>query len=421
MGGGAPLKLSSRTISLTNYARIRGSYNRIFLCLYSRRLPWSFFPNPLARLVQEKRRASGTLLDLTISNPTEVLPQYPHTRISEAYASIHDFTYNPHPLGSEAARNEIVRLYREHEIALTTDRIALTASSSEAYAMLFKLLCNPGDEVLVPVPSYPLFEYLAALECVRAVPYRLAYDGNWFIDFASLRDNLSPQSRAIIVVNPNNPTGSFLKAAELIDLLDLARERDMTIISDEVFMDYSFGNHPHRVLTLAGQDSTLIFCLNGLSKMAAMPQMKLGWIVISGPAEDTRAACEHLELLLDTYLSVNSPVQAALPALLSIGADNRLALKQTIDANRRTLNSMLADQPVQALHTEGGWSAILQLPCIDSEEVWIMSLLQEQNVLVQPGYFFDMASEPYAVISLITPEDIFAEGIRRIGRLAGTN
>lgn len=389
------------------------------MCLYSRRLPWSFSLNSFTRLVEAKRRAGAALLDLSISNPTEVLPHYPHGRIAEALAAIEDFTYRPHPLGSEVARSHVAKLYRRCGLTISPGQIALTASSSESYSLLFKLLCNPGDEVLVPVPSYPLFEYLAALECVRTVPYRLAYDGNWSIDFAHLRGHLSPQSRAIVVVNPNNPTGSFLKVPELAQLVEIARERDIAIISDEVFMDFAFADDPWRA-SLAGHESALVFCLNGLSKMAAMPQMKLGWVVIGGPPHERQAARERLELLLDTYLSVNSPVQAALPGLFAIGAELRQTLKRTIETNLRALTASLQGEPVHALYAEGGWSAILRLPNIESEEVWITRLLEEHNLIVQPGYFFDMASEPHIVVSLITPETAFAEGLSRIRRLAAT-
>jgi aspartate/methionine/tyrosine aminotransferase len=309
-------------------------------------------------------------------------------------------------------------LYRERGIPLTLNQIALTASTSEAYALLFKLLCDPDGEILVPVPSYPLFEHLAALEDVRTIPYRLMYDGTWFIDFADFRSRLSTRSRAVVVVNPNNPTGSFLKPSEREQLLTLASDRGIPVICDEVFMDYPFVEQAGPVSTLAGQDTMLVFALNGLSKMAAMPQMKLGWIVIGGPNKDREEARIRLELLLDTYLSVSTPVQEALGELLKIGAENRRVLKSRIAENLRTLAAVLSDQPVHALNADGGWAAILQLPNTQSEDRWVTKLLEEENTIVQPGYFFDMPSEPYIVLSLITPEKIFAEGISRIVRLA---
>ena len=412
----SPVLYSSRDSSLL--CAKAGGRKGVFLCLYSRRLPSSFSPNLLTRSIQEKHRTGAPLLDLTVSNPTEVLPRYPHSQIAKTYASIQDLGYHPQPFGLEEARNEIAGLYRDLGVHLSVDQIALTASSSEAYACLFKLLCDPDDEVLVPVPSYPLFEYLAALDCVRTVPYPLVYDGAWSIDFAYLRQHLSARSRAIVVVNPNNPTGSLLKTLEAGPLSDIAREHGVAIISDEVFADYRFGSDTDSVVTLAGQDSTLAFSLNGLSKMAAMPQMKLGWIVISGPARERQAARDRLELVLDTYLSVSTPVQAVLHELLEIGAENRRNLKSRIDANLSTLRTVLADKSVHALHADGGWSAILRLPSNWSEEFWIRQLLETENVIVQPGYFFDMPSEPYAVISLITPEGDFEQGVSRIARLA---
>lgn len=387
------------------------------MSLYSRRLPWSFSPNLFTCLIQERRLAGASLLDLTVSNPTDVLPQYPHTQIANAYASLAELTYRPYPLGSEQARSEIASLYRQSGVCVSPDQIALTASSSEAYALLFKLLCDPEDEILIPVPSYPLFEYLAALENVRTVPYRLVYDGSWSLDFADLRGRLSSRSRAIVVVNPNNPTGSFLKPAERQVLFEIAGDRDIPVISDEVFMDYRFGETSDYDTTLAGQESVLAFCLNGLSKMAAMPQMKLGWIAIAGPPQKRNEARTRLELLLDTYLSVNTPVQAAVHDLLAIGAENRAVLKSRIAANLDTLATMLTGKPVHALHAEGGWSTILRLPNTQSEDVWIEKLVTDEGVVVQPGYFFDMLSEPYIVLSLITPEVTFAEGISRILRL----
>lgn len=364
--------------------------------------------------MEEKRRAGIALLDLTVTNPTQVLPDYPHGRIAQAFGRLQNFNYNPDPFGSLEARNEIVRLYAQRQVTLTPDRIALTASSSEAYALLFKLLCDPDDEVLVPAPSYPLFEYLAALESVRVRPYRLAYDGSWCLEFAALRSSITSRTRAIVVVNPNNPTGSFLKRTEAQRLIEFAREWQLPIVSDEVFMDYAFHDDPHRVETLASEDGVLTFCLNGLSKMAAMPQMKLGWIVISGCEAERQTTRERLELVLDTYLSVNVPVQAALSDLILIGDDNRRALKHSIQANRRTLAELLRGSPIHALHADGGWSAILRLPNVDSEESWIAKLINDAGILAQPGYFFDMGSEPHVIVSLITQPDVFAEGISRM-------
>lgn len=383
---------------------------------FSQRLPWSHAPNALSRAAAEKRAAGAALLDLTISNPTGVFP-YPHDEIAEALSCCRDFTYRPDPFGLEQARAAVSTLYLAEGVAISTSRIALAASTSEAYALLFKLLCNPGDELLVPVPSYPLFEYLAALEGVRVVPYRLEYDGAWFIDFDNLRAKLSARARAIVIVNPNNPTGSFLRSSECERLFELAAGRGLPVISDEVFLHFEFGRDPARVKSLASFPQILSFALNGLSKAAAMPQMKLAWIVINGPARKISASRERLELLLDTYLSVNTPVQLALPALLEIGRRLREQILARCLINLQSAQATLAGTAAHALHVEGGWSVILQFPNTRSDEEWTARLLAEKNVLLQPGYFFDLAHRACAVASLITPPEIFREGLRRVAEV----
>lgn len=385
---------------------------------YSGRLSWSLLPNPLSSLLEEQRRAGIPLLDLTVSNPTETIPTYPHSRIAQAYGGIGDFTYRPEPFGQEQARIEIAAWYRRRGIKISPGQLALTASTSEAYSLLFKLLCDPGDEILVPVPSYPLFEYLARLEAVKTVPYRLLYDGSWFIDFASMRAAVSSRTKAIMLVNPNNPTGSFLKVQERAVLLEIAGRYGLPLISDEVFMDYSFGKSSHPDRTLIGQNEVLSFSLNGLSKAAGMPQVKLGWIAINGPVRARSEAYARLELILDTYLSVGTPVQAALGPLLKIGAEVQQQIAARVVRNRAALVATLQGSPLHVLHAEGGWSAILQLPNVFKEEIWAARLLSEHHVLVQPGYFFDMASEAFVVVSLLTPADIFGEGIKRLRVLA---
>ncbi|MFL6353720.1 MAG: pyridoxal phosphate-dependent aminotransferase [Bryobacteraceae bacterium] len=385
---------------------------------YSERLSWSFSHNSFSRLVENRRKAGVPLIDLTVSNPTETFRDYPHAAIGCAYANIKDFAYRPDPLGARESRVAVARYYEKRKISISPDHILLTASTSEAYSLLFKLFCNSGDEILVPVPSYPLLEYLAALESARIVPYRLIYDGSWYIDFGHLRRQISPRTRAVVVVNPNNPTGSFLKRCEAEPLLNIAQEHSLPIISDEVFMDYSFGAGADRVKTLIGHDSALSFSLHGLSKAAGMPQMKVAWIAVNGPQQHRETARERLELLLDTYLSVATPVQRALPELLHIGEGTQRQIQLRTAQNVRALHNLLQDSPACCLHCEGGWSAIIQLPRRLPEEEWITRLLNEQHVIVQPGYFFDMASEAYVVVSLITPADEFAEGIHRLRHLS---
>ncbi len=385
---------------------------------YSQRLPWSLAPNPLSRLLEEKRKLGSVLLDLTSTNPTGASTLYPHEEIRASLCALHNFSYRPDPFGLEEARIAIKRYYAEQGYHLPISRIALTASTSEAYGLLFKLFCDPGDEVLVPVPSYPLFEYLAALESVKPVPYPLRYDGGWHIDFTALRERISSRSRLIVIVNPNNPTGSYLKNWEWEMLSTVARDNALPVLSDEVFMSYDFGNGKERVRTLIDKEEVLSFSLNGLSKAAGMPQMKLAWIAINGPADQRQSARERLELILDTYLSVNTPVQTALPALLQTGSRVRDQLHANAKANLEDAQQLLDDSPVHALYTEGGWSLILQLPQTRREEEWIAGLLQEENVILQPGFFFDMPSEAYAVGSLIVNRADFREGIGRLRRYA---
>lgn len=375
---------------------------------------WAHPPNSFHKLVEEQRQAGALLLDLTSTNPTEVFDDYPHGEIRQAYAHLEDFTYRPDPFGSKQARQAIADWYAQRGIPVSPEQLALTASTSEAYALLFKLLSNPGDEVLVPTPSYPLFEYLARLESIEIVPYRLLYDGSWFIDFASLQAAISERTRAVVIVNPNNPTGSFLKDQETAMLLEIAQEHNLPIIADEVFMDYSFAGAGDRRRTLIGCDRALSFSLGGLSKSAGMPQMKLAWIAVNGEAGIRADVLSGLELLLDTYLPVATPVQNALGNLLEIGDGIARRITRRMERNRAALEDILRGSPIHTLHAEGGWSAMLQLPNLRTEDAWMTELITRQHVLVQPGYFFDMPSEPYAVASLLTPEDVFAEGIERL-------
>jgi alanine-synthesizing transaminase len=387
------------------------------LYAYSQRLPASFATNSLTQAVAAKLAAGKPFLDLTVSNPSAVF-DYPHADIAAALSRPFDFSYRPEPLGASTARAAVSQLYRERHLAIPPERIALTASTSEAYALLFKLFCNPGDEILIPTPSYPLFDYLASLESVRTVPYRLSYDGAWFLDLAHLRAQISPRARAIVLVNPNNPTGSFLKNTEREQLFQLAAGHRLPLISDEVFMHYGFGSDPARVETLASFPEILSFSLNGLSKAAAMPQMKLAWILLNGPTAEVQAARERLELLLDTYLSVNTPVQLALASFLQIGSRLRHLVRERTRHNLRQCSQILGDSPVHPLHTEGGWSVTLRFPQTRSEEEWVSTLLEHYDTLLQPGFFFDMHAGAMAVASLITPPDAFAEGMRRIVSLA---
>ncbi len=306
------------------------------------------------------------------------------------------------------------RYYAERGVEIPASRILLTASTSEAYAYLFKLLADPGDDVLAPQPSYPLFEFLAGLESVTIRPYPLRYDGVWHVDFDALERAVTPRTRALVVVNPNNPTGSFLKRDEVERLDRFSASRGIAILSDEVFSDYGFGEDPARVATLAGSREALTFSMSGLSKIAGLPQMKLGWIAVSGPSHGV--AMERLEWIADTYLSVATPVQLALPRLLEVSQAVRAQIRRRTAFNLACLKETAAGSSANVLGLEGGWYAVLQIPRTRSEEEWVITMLRECDVLVQPGFFYDFRSEAFLVLSLLTEPATFAEGVRRILR-----
>ena len=373
---------------------------------FSSRLRWDLAPNSLTRLLDERRSAGAAILDLTESNPTAAGFAYPSGQILAALSDPRSLRYQPSAAGMPSARAAVSEYYSGR---VDPSRILLTASTSEAYAFVFKLLADPGDEILVPRPSYPLFDFLAALEAVRVVQYPLVYHGSWTIDLDALARSITPRTRAIVLVNPNNPTGSFLKQSELPELIALCHDHSLAIISDEVFSDYALDSDPRLVRSLTGVTEVLTFCLSGLSKVVGLPQLKLGWIVTSGPA------FERLELIADTYLSVSAPVQWAAPALLGLRTQLQDQILARVRANRAFLASQIGPaSPWRLLATEGGWYAILEAPRIQSEEEWVLSLLANDGVLVQPGFFFDFEREAFLVLSLLTPEDIFREGVRRI-------
>ena len=380
--------------------------------MFSRRLNWSQRPNPISELLEAKRRTGAAVLDLTESNPTRAGLTYPDAEILAAFSDPRWLHYDPSPAGLYRARAAVAKYYADRGANVDPSRILLTASTSEAYAYLFKLLADPGGEILVPRPSYPLFEFLAALESVRLRPYPLRYDGRWHIDFPALELALSPATRAIVVVNPNNPTGSFLKCEELARLEAIAHGRDLAILSDEVFSDYGFQADPTRVSTLSTCEGAMTFSMSGLSKVAGMPQVKLGWIVASGPGH--AGAMERLEWIADTYLSVAAPVQVALPRLFEVSAGVQAQIRERTRGNLRQLKAALGGSAVNVRHSEGGWYAVLQMPRTRSEEEWALALLGEHDVLVQPGFFFDFETEAFLVVSLLTETETFLRGVECI-------
>jgi alanine-synthesizing transaminase len=381
--------------------------------VFSSRTRWSLDPNALAALLAERRLRGGEVVDLTDTNPTR-LGLAPPSELLLSLADPAGVAYDPSPAGLMTAREAVASDYFRRGLSVPSDHIVLTSSSSEAYAFLFKLLCDPGDCVLVPAPSYPLFDYLAALESVELHPYPLRYDGEWHIDVGAL-DPLPPRARAIVVVNPNNPTGSFLKLEEAIALRRLAGQKGLALLSDEVFADYAFRDDAGRVASLAQEKECLCFSLGGLSKSCGLPQLKLGWIAVSGPEALSRGALSRLEVIADTYLSVGTPVQRALPRILSQLPELRSPIQKRVSSNLAHLEDAFArGAAASLLRPEGGWSAVLRVPATRSEEDWTLQLLSHDGVLVHPGYFFDFPEEAYLVLSLLPLPEDFQRGVGRI-------
>lgn len=385
--------------------------------MFSSRLHWDLRPNRLAQALGAMRRQGAEILDLTESNPTRAGLSYPDELILNTFRDRRSLVYEPTPAGMCAARETVTDYYAARGLVVDPAHVFLTASTSESYSWLIKLLADAGDELLVPRPSYPLFEFLAQMELVRVVQYPLVYDEGWSIDLDALAHAIGERTRAIVLVNPNNPTGSFVKRRELKKLVDLCDEHGLALISDEVFSEYRFGPDLERELSLTRVDEVLTFCLSGLSKIAALPQMKLGWIVIGGPPALRAEASERLELIADTYLSVGTPVQHALARLLEAGESMRQQIAARVGQNLAALRTLIDDNSAaQVLKVEGGWYATVRVPRTKTEEQWCLDLLQQDSILVQPGFFYDFEAEAYLVLSLLTPNVVFHEGVKRLVR-----
>ncbi len=382
--------------------------------MFSARTRWDRTPNRLAALAARARASGRPLLDLTETNPTRVgLVASP--RVLEWLARPAGLRYQPDARGLPSARKAVAADHARRGLEVDPDHVVLTASTSEAYAFLFKLLCDPGDAVAVPRPSYPLFEYLAGLEGVEAVPYPLRYDGEWHFGRGDLEAALTPRTRAVVVVSPNNPTGSYLKRDEADALLAACGERGLAVIADEVFADFALRSDPRRVASLAGRTEALTFALGGLSKSCGLPQLKLAWIAASGPGALLDDALERLEIVADTYLSVATPVQEAAPDILAALPELQAPIRERIHANLSALRERAAAVPVVTLlEPEGGWSAVLRVPSHHGEDEWCARALEEDGVLVQPGYFFDFPGEGFLVLSLLASPDAFADGVTRL-------
>jgi alanine-synthesizing transaminase len=379
----------------------------------SSRLPSNLSPNAVSRAVEARRAAGLELIDLTESNPTRAGLLYPPDLLAPL-ADAAALVYDPQPLGLVAARDAVAREFLRYGREVEPGHVALTSSTSEAYALLFKLFCDPGDEVLVPHPSYPLVDHLTRLEAVGAVPYALEYHGGWRIDLPSVERAITTRTKAILVVSPNNPTGSFLHRQDLQALVELCRRHDLALIGDEVFFDYRLDTAPDAASVL-DQDEVMTCALGGLSKSCGLPQAKLGWIVWRGPAVSLPGVLSAYEIIADSYLSVSTPVQVAAPALLARAAVVRAQLQARIARNLTALRE--ASEPWSAatvLRAEGGWSAVVQVPAVRPEEDLVVTLVTEDGVLVHPGFFFDFSREAFLVLSLIVEPRRFDAGVARM-------
>ena len=396
--------------------------------MFSQRTSWKLAQNRLTEELEGLRRRGAKILDLTVSNPTRIGLNYDSGAILNALSSPQALDYDPQPKGLRSAREAVAAYYRsDHDCNLDPERVLLTTSTSEGYSFVFRLLCNPSEELLVPKPSYPLFEFLADLQDVKLVPYPLIYDHGWQIDFPSLEKAMTPRTRAIVVVHPNNPTGSYVSQDERLQLNSICSKRRMAVIADEVFLDYGLHdkkndnkkNDEQKHRSFAENSDVLTFTLSGLSKISALPQMKVAWIASSGPAIEVVAAMARLEVIADTYLSMNAPLQWALPKLLEQRMNIQGQLLGRVRANLAELDRQLADQKsCERLSVEGGWYAVLRVPVTQSDEELCIELLRTESVLVHPGHFYDFPGDGYLVLSLIVPEGNFAEGIARLLRIA---
>jgi alanine-synthesizing transaminase len=383
--------------------------------MFSRRTDWILTPNRFTEAQRELQRAGREVLDLTVSNPTRAQLAFNTGEILAALSNPKAMDYDPQPKGLLSARQAVADYYRNQAGTLDLDpeSIVLTTSTSEGYSYVLRLLCNPGDEILVPKPSYPLFEFLADLQDVKLVEYPVLYDHGWQIDFPSLHQAVTSRTRAIVLVHPNNPTGSYVSPSERESLSEFCREHGLSLLVDEVFLDYALDGNP-RPSFVTNQEA-LTFTLSGVSKISGLPQMKLAWVVASGPPEKLRAALDRMEVIADTYLSMNAPIQLAAPTLLAQRKNIQPLLIDRVRQNLQEFDRQLADQKTcQRLQVEGGWYAVLRVPATQSDEDLAIEILRQASVLVHPGHFYDFPSDGYLVLSLITPLLDFEEGSRRL-------
>lgn len=384
--------------------------------MLSNRLPEYADINALSRAVEAVKAAGTPLVDLTASNPTTVGLAYPADLLAAASGEL-ALRYDPQPFGLRSAREAVAADYARRQVRIDPSHIVLSASTSEAYSWLFKLLCNPGDAVLIPQPSYPLFEHLTRLDAVRAVPYRLEYHGRWEIDLDSVA--AAPADvRAILLVSPNNPTGSYVSRREAAGLAAIARARGWAIVADEVFAEYALEAQAPAT-EIAHDTGVLSFTLGGASKSLGLPQVKLAWMIVGGPRQARDEALSALELIADTFLSVNTPIQVAAPELFRRASAIREAIHQRAARNLAAGRDVARAYPsCEMLPVEGGWSAVVRVPATRGEEALVVELVERERILVHPGFFFEFPHEAFVVVSLLPAEGVFAEAFERLLRYA---
>jgi alanine-synthesizing transaminase len=381
--------------------------------MFAKRTNWNLETNRLSVAVSAHRAAGKPLIDLTVSNPTECGFNYDEQAILGALGNPAMLKYEPNPRGLAVARGAVARYYEERGAAVSSDDIFLTTSTSEAYSYVFRTLCDPDDEVLIPEPSYPLFEFLADIQDVRLVRYPLLYDHGWQVDFHNVKQSFTSRTRAIIVVNPNNPTGNYCKTEEMRKLNEICAAQGVAIIADEVFLDFALGDKRHP--TFAANSGVLTFTMSGLSKICGLPQMKAAWLVVSGPESLKKEAAGRLEVIADTYLSMNAPIQWALPTLLGQRREFQKQVMARAKENLAELDRQLAGQKsCGRLEVEGGWNAVIRVPATRTDEELALELLAAKGVYVHPGHFYDFPSDGFVVVSLISPTGEFARGIREL-------
>jgi len=381
--------------------------------MFADRTNWNLDTNRLSEALARHRAIRRPLLDLTASNPTECGFDYDRPAIMRALSDADALDYKPDPKGLETARQAVAAYYAARSNEVSIENIFLTTSTSEAYSFVFRMLCNPGDELLIPTPSYPLFEFLADIQDVKLARYPLVYDYHWQIDFHALEQAITSRTRGAIVVHPNNPTGHFCKPEDLTRLNEVCSARQMALIADEVFLDFALtGAQP---LSFATNTGALTFTMSGLSKISGLPQMKTAWLITTGPEHLRKQALARLEVIADTYLSMNAPMQLATPVFLEQRRGFQKQLMTRVRRNLSELDRQLAGQKsCSRLRMEGGWNTVLRVPATRSDEELAIELLATRDVYAHPGHFYDFPSNGYLIVSLITPEPEFAKGIERL-------